>query len=164
MPVVSNSSPLILYAAVGRVDLLRNLFGELLIPPAVRSELVSAGMGRPGEREVATASWIQVRPPARSPAAHELPDDLDTGEAEAIALALESPPPALLLIDDRVGRREALRRELSVVGTAGILVLAKRRGHVASVRPLLDQLRDAGLYLSEVLYAGVLVEAREPAR
>jgi predicted nucleic acid-binding protein len=161
VPVVGDASPLILYAAVGRLELLHQLFGEVVVPPAVWSEVTSGGVGRPGAQEVAGASWIREQSPLRSPAAHGLPGDLDAGEAEAIALALEATDPVVVLIDDRDGRRTATERGLTVVGSAGILVLAKRRGLLAAVRPVLDQLRAAGLYLGEPVYGSVLQEAGE---
>jgi hypothetical protein len=160
VPVVSNASPLILYAAIGRLGLLRELFGEVVIPPAVRSE-VTGDVGRPGAQEVASTSWIREQAPLHPPAAHGLPGDLDPGEAEALALALEAAAPVLVLMDDHAGRRVAAQRGLTVVGTAGILVLAKRRGLLASVRPSLDQLRASGLYLDESLYGAVLQEVGE---
>jgi predicted nucleic acid-binding protein len=161
VPVVSDASPLILYASVGRLELLHQLFGEVVAPPAVVSEVTGGGAGRAGAQEIARASWIREQAPLRSPAAHGLPDDLDAGEAEAIALALEAAGPVVLLIDDRDGRRVATRRGLTVVGSAGVLVLAKRRGLLAAVRPVLDQLRAAGLYLGAPVYDSVLQEAGE---
>lgn len=141
MPVVSDASPLILYASVGRLALLHELFGEIVVPPAVWSEITAGGVGRRGAQEVESAPWIRQQAPLRSPAAHGLPGDLDAGEAEAIALAVEAVEPAVVLMDDRGGRRAATQRGLTVIGSAGILVLAKRRGLVAAVLPVLDQLR-----------------------
>jgi predicted nucleic acid-binding protein len=161
VPVVSDASPLILYASVGRLELVHELFGQVVVPPAVWAEVTAGGVGRPGAREVASASWIRKQAPLRSPAAHGLPGDLDAGEAEAITLALDAADPVLVLMDDRDGRRVATQRGLTVVGSAGILVLAKRRGQLPAVRPMLDQLRAAGLYLGESVYAEVLREAGE---
>jgi predicted nucleic acid-binding protein len=160
VPVVGDSSRLILYAAVGRLELVHRLFGEVVVPPAVWSEVTSGG-GRPGAQEVASASWIRKQAPLRSPTDHGLPGDLDAGEAEAIALALQAADPVVVLIDDRVGRRAATQRGLTVIGSAGIVVLAKRRGLLAAVRPVLDQLRAAGLYLGEPVYGAALQEAGE---
>src|SRR5437762_3575051 len=101
VPAISDSSPLILYAAIGRLQVLRELFHEVVIPPAVRLEVVDDGVGRPGAEEVARAAWIREQSPTGSPAAHGLPEGLDVGEAEVIALGLESAEPMLLLMDDR---------------------------------------------------------------
>jgi uncharacterized protein len=87
--------------------------------------------------------------------------ELDPGEAEAIACALEGSA-TLLLIDERRGRRVAQQLGISVIGLVGVLLLAKRRGLVAQIRPLLDGLRQrAGFWMSEALYARVLQEAEE---
>ena len=86
--------------------------------------------------------------------------NLDRGEAEAIALALELGADELL-IDERLGRREALRLRLSITGLLGVLLVAKRRGLVAMIRPVMDALMtQAGFRLSEQLYT-VLVAAGE---
>ena len=61
LTAVSNSSPLILYARIGRLELLKALFGEILIPPAVWHEVVTGGTGRNGEREVRQSDWIRQR-------------------------------------------------------------------------------------------------------
>ncbi len=64
MPAVSNSSPLILYAAIGRLELLRETYDEIAVPPAVWREVVAAGTGRAGASEVAQSSWIRQRQPS----------------------------------------------------------------------------------------------------
>lgn len=81
-------------------------------------------------------------------------------EAEAIALAREHPG-ATLLMDERRGRRYAEALGIPIVGTAGLLVRAKQRGLIAEVRPLLDDLRAVGFWLSDPLYALVLALAGE---
>jgi predicted nucleic acid-binding protein len=86
---------------------------------------------------------------------------LDRGEAEAIALA-ERLQADLLLMDERIGRRCARERSLRVVGLLGTLIVAKQRGLIAAVRPLVEQLRQqAGFYVSDTLLAEVLQRAGE---
>ena len=87
--------------------------------------------------------------------------ELDAGEAEAIALAVESNA-NLILLDERLGRRAAHRLGLTVVGTLGVLIAAKDRGLLAAVRPVLDALRaDAGFWITDELYNAVLKAANE---
>jgi len=87
--------------------------------------------------------------------------DLDRGEAESIALALDRNAD-LLLLDEKEGRRAAQRLGLHVVGVLGVLLEAKRKGLVATIRPHLDALRQtAGFYLSETLYLHALELAAE---
>ena len=90
-----------------------------------------------------------------------LQSQLDPGEAEAIALAIELGTRGPVLLDDRKARRVASSIGLIVLGSAGVLLAAKQVGLIRSVRPVLDNLRTAGLYLSEPAYRRVLVRAEE---
>ena len=158
--VVADTSPLIGLARIGQLALLPALFGRITIPRAVWEELTQgAAEGRAGARDVQEASWIDVR--AADPvaaAAYKLL--VDRGEAEALALASASPD-ALLIIDDRRGRRIARERGVRMVGTLGVLVLARRRNLVPKLRPLLDALQQAGIYLSAGVLERVLREVGE---
>lgn len=89
MIVVSNASPLINLARIGDLDLLRRLYGEVVIPEAVWDEVVVSGAGQPGATEVAQATWIQKQAPGNRALIQVLRQDLDAGEAEAVALAVE---------------------------------------------------------------------------
>lgn len=89
-----------------------------------------------------------------------LREELDAGEAEAIALATELPDCEVVL-DDLRARRKAMRLGLSVIGVVGLLVQAKRRGLVEARRPLLDALRARGFYVSDALCEHALKLARE---
>src|SRR3712207_6178213 len=140
MPVVSNSSPLILFARIDRLDLLHEVFGEILVPEAVWHEVVAQGAGRSGEAAITGAPWISRRPASGNA---DLPHALGAGEAEAIGLALTLGLPVLL--DDRHGRRVARAHGLLVYGSGGVLILARDAGLLSIVRPTLDELRAAGL-------------------
>ena len=85
---------------------------------------------------------------------------LDQGEAEVLALA-EERAARLVIIDERKGRRYANRLSIPLTGTLGVLLLAKERGLVTSLAPLLDELQEAGLYLDPDLVNQVLVLAGE---
>jgi hypothetical protein len=149
-PVVSNSGPLVALSLIRSLDLLRQLYGSILIPSAVHEEVVVSGAGRPGSAEVATAAWIRtVRvEPAPDPM---LSEELGPGEAEAIALSIQVGA-RLLLMDDRRARRVAeLAYGLLVHGAAGILVRARRKNLVPAIRPLLLAMRDGGYHLSDRL-------------
>ncbi len=106
MPAVnSDASVLICLGGAGQVDLLREFYAEVLVPPAVWAEVTSAGT-RPGAAEAHSAKidgWLQLRTPAATPLLAQLQRTLDAGEAEAIALATELPG-CLLLLDDADGR------------------------------------------------------------
>jgi uncharacterized protein len=151
--VVSNSSPLISLGSIGRLDLLQEIFGEVSIPVTVLQEVRSV--------EISTESWIVSREVEGPLVPRALESELDRGEAEAIALAVELRAD-LLLMDERRGRRVAARFGLKVLGVLGILVEAKRRGLIENVQPLLRDLQErAGFRVSAVLYQRALEEAGE---
>lgn len=146
---VSNTSPLTNLAAIGRFDLLRALYGELLIAEAVWAELNAEGRAWPGRAEVAGAAWIARRAAQNRPLVTALRERLDPGEAETIALAVECQPP-FVLMDEREGRHAARRFGLKTVGVVGVLIEAKARGLITEVGPPLERLRqEAGFYLSD---------------
>lgn len=155
MIVVSDASPIIGLAAVGELDLLRQLYGAVHIPQAVYEEIV-AGEAGPGAYEIRTMAWIQIAEVRDIPLVQALSVELDVGEAEAIALAVEMNAD-LVLIDERRGRRVARRHHQTVIGVLGVLVEAKRQGAVPAVKPLLDALHEAaGCHVAQELRARVL--------
>ena len=163
MSVVSNASPLISLARIGKLDLLRQLYDELFIPEAVWHEVVIEGVGQPGADEVKAATWIKTQSVTNTPLVHALRQELDAGEAEAIALTLETQA-ELLLMDERVGREVARHLGLRYTGLIGVLVEAKHKGVLSAVKPQLDELRNiAGFRISDALYVRVLQdEGEEP--
>lgn len=160
--VVSNTSPIINLAAIGQLDLLRELYRILVIPDAVYNEIVVRGHGQPGSNEVQRLSWLARWPVSNQALVAQLMrSGLDVGEAEAIVLALETNAP-LLLMDEKLGRAAAAGAGVRVIGLLGVLIEAKSRGHVAAIRPLLDALRAGpGFYIAPALYTQVLKQAGE---
>ena len=146
---ISNTSPLTNLAAIGQFDLLRQLYGRLLIAEAVWDELNAEGRAWPGRVEVAAADWIERRAAQNRPLVTALRERLDPGEAETIALAVERSAP-FVLMDEKEGRHAARRFGLKTVGVVGVLLEAKARGLIAEVGPPLERLRqEAGFYLSD---------------
>ena len=161
MRVVSNSSALINLARIGKLTLLRELFGVLIVPDAVWQEVVVEGAGQPGADEVRSAEWIQRQAVMNTQLVQALQQDLDAGEAEAIALSLELGAD-LLLMDENLGRQTARHLGLRYIGLIGALVMAKRRGLISAVKPHLDMLRDiAGFRVDAALYDHVLKDQSE---
>jgi len=140
---------------------LRLLYGQVFIPPAVQAELLE-GVARGDHPDLESAwGWITVQAPAPSGLLDALSTQLDPGEAEAIALAHELSAD-LLLMDERLGRKIAVQHGLEVAGVLGILLEAKALGHIPTVRPLMEQLRDrAGFWIGASLYAEALRLAEE---
>lgn len=161
MIVVSDTSPIINLAAIGRLDILATLYGQILIPDAVYMEIVLAGAGLPGADDVRAASWIETRSIADLTLASGLQLELDRGEAEAISLAVDTHAD-LLLMDERRGRKAAARIGVPVLGLLGVVVHAKRLGLLPAVRPILDALvSQAGFYIGDDLYRHVLTASGE---
>lgn len=161
MSVVSNASPLINLARIGKLTLLRDLYGELIVPEAVWQEVVVEGAGQPGADEVESATWIKTQAATNRQLVNALQQDLDAGEAEAIALTLEMGA-ELLLMDEHLGRETARHLGLRYVGLVGALVEAKHRGLIRAVKTHLDALRDiAGFRVVDALYARVLQDEGE---
>jgi predicted nucleic acid-binding protein len=161
MIAVCNSSPIIALAGAGQLELLPALYGQIILPDAVFEEITVAGAGEPGAHEIAQAAWVTRQSVRSTPLVAALCIELDAGEADAIALAVESNAD-LILLDERIGRRAAKRLGLTAVGTLGILIAAKDRGLLATVRPALDALRvNAGFWITDELYSPVLNAANE---
>lgn len=164
MIVVSDTSPITNLAAIGQLDLLRHLYGSIVIPEAVYNEMVAAGKPVPGAIEVQTLSWIQVQnidDTQRVVALQASQDNIDLGEAEAIALALELNA-ELLLMDERRGRALAQNCGLNVTGLLGVLLQAKRKGLISLVKPVIDELIEiADFRLNNQLYMTVLESVGE---
>jgi hypothetical protein len=161
MSIVSNASPLINLARINQLELLHKLYGEIYIPEAVWQEVVVAGTGLPGADIVATASWIKRQVVTNASLVQALQQDLDAGESEALALALELKA-ELLLMDEILGRETAQHLGLRFIGIIGILIEAKHAGQVKVIKPYLDALReDAGFRVRETLYEHVLQDVNE---
>ena len=145
---VCNATPLIALARIGRLDLLRLAFEQVVIPEAVYEEVVVKGSGRLGAAEVQRANWIQVRTVQDRQRLEELGRFLGKGETEAIILAREISAP-LVLLDDHRARLLAQQEGLSAVGTLGVLKHLKERRDLDAVHPIFDDLRTAGFSMGE---------------
>lgn len=160
MIVVSDTSPITSLAAISRLDLLRRLYGTVVVPQAVYQELTNPP-GQPGGADVQSLSWFTVAVARDRARVAALLDELDLGEAEAIVLTGELSGD-LLLMDERLGREVAERLGLKIVGTVGVLLAAKQQGYLAAVQPVLDELIDLARFrVSGALYEAVLKAAGE---
>ena len=161
MIIVSNTTPLIGLAAIGRFDLLRQLFSSVHISQAVHDEIVVAGRQRGvAIREVTTSPWIEVMAITDHLAVEVLLDELDAGEAETIVLARELGADWVLM-DERKGRRKLDQLGLPKIGTLGILLKAKELALLAEIRPDIEGLRRRGFSLSQAVVDAILEQAGE---
>ncbi|MDZ7696728.1 MAG: DUF3368 domain-containing protein [Deltaproteobacteria bacterium] len=163
MPVVSNTSPIMNLAIIGELPLLRDQFGEVLIPEAVLEEL-RMEENLPGSQSVLdalTLGWIRIEAVKHYPLVRAMQRDLDKGEAEAITLATEVDADWLLM-DERDGRKAARSMELKVLGILGVLLKARRNGKLESLKKAMGRLqKKAGFYIQADLYNAMIREARE---
>jgi uncharacterized protein len=155
-PVVLNNTPLVALTVLGRLDLLRDLFGEVLVPESVQDEFLAVDTALRREA-LASAPWIRVVPLANPRRA--LPySGLDLGEAEVLALA-EERSASLLVIDEKKARRYAERMKFSLTGTLGLLLLAREQELIDSITREIETLQEVGFYLAPSL----VTRARELA-
>ena len=158
--VIANTTPLIALAEIHHLDLLRHLYGEILVPRAVQDEIMAGGSMGIGVKEFQTAEWIhavEVKD-ARRP---KYFTDLDRGEAEVVALA-EEMKAERVIIDELLGRKHARRLGFEVTGSIGVLIKAKQAGILIEIAPLFKAWEETGrLWISEDLKKEALRRAGE---
>ena len=162
MIVVSDTSPLCNLALINHLWLLEAIYQTVIIPTLVADELAAAS--NPAIPAILQFDWIQTRSLTDVAITNQLQRErgLDAGEANAIALALQLQADDLL-IDERLGRREARQLGLSIIGILGILVTAKQRNLIPQVQPVMDALiHQANFRVSLQLYQRVLSLSNEP--
>lgn len=159
--VVADTSPLIALTRIGSLALLPKLLGEIIIPKAVADECLS-DMSRQDSAAIKKAITNKILKVTTNPDTvvyHNLCNILDAGEAAAIALAVKLK--AGLLIDEKLGRNAAIKQNLKIIGTAGILLLAKEKRLIKKVKPLINELCKSGYFLSADLVESILKIAGE---
>jgi predicted nucleic acid-binding protein len=159
MIVVSDTTPLRHLAAIGIVDLLRQLYQCIIVPKAVWQELHAEATPAVVKTWLDSApDWLEIRSPV-SAAQTAFSEILDLGECEAIQLAIALKAD-LLIMDDREARTVALQLRLPVVGTLGVLERADLLGLLADFRSVLRELEASGFYLSDRLREAALERYR----
>jgi predicted nucleic acid-binding protein len=159
---VSNTSPLLYLHRIGGLTWVRALFAEIWIPQAVVEELREGARRGHDVPRPEHLGWIGVVEPGSVPS-EWLALDLGAGELAAMALALENPD-RVVLLDDALARRIGQAAGLKVWGTLRILLEAKVRGLTDSLAPLLDELKAAGMWMSQDIRERVLILAGESSR
>lgn len=159
--IISNTTPLINFAEIGRMDVLHGLFGALVIPPAVRDELEAKPVLFPQAAQVPSLTTISLIAPADQLLVKGLATRVHRGEAECLALAMEHPG-SLLLLDDLAARELAAANDLIFTGTLGCLANARRLGLIPAVGPVLHDLRTkARFWISDRLAEQILRDSGE---
>jgi predicted nucleic acid-binding protein len=147
--IIADTSCLILLRKIDEFDLLRKLFGEILITSEIRKEF---GQDLP--------AWIILKDPKNHTSQDIITASVDKGEASAIALALEEENP-LLILDDKKARRLASSLNLNHTGTLGILIDAKLSGHMKSIKPIIKKVRNTNFHISDDLERKILILSGE---
>lgn len=155
--VIVNSTPVIGLANIGKLDVLRQMYGTITIPQAVFDEIKSPSV----QRQVnANRDWIRVEQINDASQKQMYRAKLHAGEVEVMILAQEKKAD-LVILDDNAAKKTAKFLGLRVIGTLGILVLAKKRGYIKEVSPVLDALKRDGFFISDDLCDLVLRQADE---
>jgi predicted nucleic acid-binding protein len=153
MIVVSDTSAITSLLQIRRIEVLARLYGEICIPQAVQNELLQTHRTLP--------EFVRVRQTESKADVQRLCAELDLGEAEAIVLAKEISAD-YLLIDETLGRQVAVREWVKVIGLLGVLLEAKDRGYITSVREVTTELETfAGFRVADAVKKIIFREAGE---
>ena len=152
MTVVSNATPIITLSSIGKIDILKHFFDKVYIPQAVYDEIKSKKAY--GYQEIED-DFFEVITIEDSFAQNILLNDLDLGEAQTIVLAKELNAD-IVLIDETIGYNIARSQKLNVKRTLSFLIVAKEKGLITEIKPLLDEMIDKGRWISRRVYRDVL--------
>jgi predicted nucleic acid-binding protein len=147
VPPVVDASPLIVLARTNLLPLLHLAGDPILVPRAVAQEVLGRGQGDPAAQALRSTHWLNLVDPGPTPVVLQ-PYRLGAGEAAALTWALTHPG-TLALFDDLLARRCATLLHVPVRGTLGLVMSAKQHGVISLARPVLEQLRQSGLYVSD---------------
>jgi len=160
MKVICDANIIIDFSKIHRLEFLRDTFREISIPVEVKEELLAGEFEEQTEIEKAFGDWILVRQIQDRFALENLCIHLDKGEAACMVLHKEIKAD-LLALNDLKARGVAHALGIKIIGTLGILRLAKDAGLTEKTKPLLDELTKIGAYISSDLYNRILKDAGE---
>lgn len=153
--VIVNATPLIVLCHIGCLELLKKLYGKIIIPRAVYQE-VCAKPDSACRQVKEHTDWIQVRDISHPAERKMYQAKLYAGEVEAHEIEAD-----LLIIDDKAAKKTAKYLGFTVTGTLGVLLKAKKTGLIQEVCPLLQAIRESRFYLSRTVSNMVLMIAGE---
>lgn len=152
--VIVNTSPLFYLHRIKQLHILQKLYGSIVVPEAVVSELEEGKKLGEDVPKIGDFDWITVKT-VTIPSFIKIIPDLGQGEAEVVALGcVESNP--LLIIDDALARRIAKLQAFKITGTAGVLLRAKKEGYITEIKATIEILKEAGFYLNDKLITDML--------
>ena len=157
--IVSDTSPLFYLHRVGCLELLRRLYGNIIVPQAVIAELEEGREQGEDVPDIDKYQWIKVQH-ITVPLHIKLIPDLGKGESEVLSMGL-CEEQHLIIIDDKLAREIARLQNLRFTGTAGILLKSKKKKYLTEIKPVLCQLEQAGFFLRKDLIVNILQLADE---
>lgn len=157
--IVVNTSPWIALSICGQTSLLNKLYNEVYIPYEVKEEIMVGGKHGIGVKELTTSPWLKIEK-VSDVSKLELLYELEQGEAEVIVLAKEKGI-RHVLIDEKIARQQAKIFGFKVIGTLGVILKAKKRGLLSSIKPLIIKILDNGIWIKDEIVDGILREAEE---
>ncbi len=157
--VVADSSPFIHLERINRLDLLPLVFGHVEVPAAIADEVAAGRTQGMGAVDLRALPWVRVHPDIVDPIVAAEPG-LHRGEVAALSLA-RATPDHLLIVDDRAGRLAAAKLHLHFIGTAGVVIRARRAGIVPAAAPIFDLLAASGFRLASDIRALLLKQVSE---
>ena len=158
--VIVDSTPLIARCNIGKLDILKKLYGEIIIPLAVYNEISAKGDSICKKEVDASLEWIQIGQIKNNLAKLMYKTQLHDGEVEVMILAQEENAD-LVIIDDKNAKKHAKYLKLNVTGTLGVLIKAKQLGFIQTLKPLLYELSNSGIYISSELIQLCLKQVNE---
>ena len=147
--IISDTSCLIALDRIKKLDVLQKTFSTVITTPEVRDEFLQP-----------LPSWILIRPVKDQKRKESFGTIVDKGEASAIALALETEG-SILVIDEKKGRKLAEKLHIEIIGTLKILLLAKEKGVISSIKPIILELEKAQFRFSKSVVQKLLLLAGE---
>jgi predicted nucleic acid-binding protein len=162
MLTVSNTSPLLNLAIIDHLSLLEKQFQTVYVPESVLAELrVNENLNGSNHLKVALEKgWLKVQPVQNKAFVQLLRRELDQGESEAIALAIEKQAD-LILLDEKEGRRIARTLNLKITGILGIAIKASQNGDLESISEFIQTLRtQAHFHISPSLEREILAKSK----
>lgn len=147
--IISDTSCFIILTNIGELELLHKVYGQILTTPEIAAEF--------GET---LPEWVEIAEATDKYRQTILELQIDKGESSAIALALETPN-SVVILDDYKARKIAERLGITLTGTIGVIIKAKLKGIIPSVKPLLEKIKQTDFRLSAEIEAQALKEANE---
>ena len=156
--VIANSTPLIILSKIGELEILKNLYGEIIIPRAVFEEVTRKN--DLAKEKILNSEWIKILEVQDKSDRKIYQAKLHDGEVEVMMLAKEISAD-LLIIDDNAAKKTAKFLGFKVTGTLGILMKAKAEKIISEVRPILEKMLAEKFYISDEIKNLVLKTAGE---